>query len=193
MAYSPKKIKVCKYCRSEIDSKAKICPRCQKKQGSGCGCAAAVLIGIVVLGGFMVFSGACSGFMQGYNNAKVQQEAGQYSEVDYKAACRAVTYEDIARDKEGLKGEKVTFTGEIIQASSGTYRLNVTKTTYGYTDTILFTINESALNQKILEDDIVTIWGESAGMYTYKAVLGNEVTVPKIQAIYIEDFGKSKE
>ena len=28
-----KKTKVCKYCKSEIDAKAKICPNCRKKQG----------------------------------------------------------------------------------------------------------------------------------------------------------------
>ena len=105
-----------------------------------------------------------------------------------------MTYEDIARDKNALEGQKVTFTGEIIQASSGVYRMDVTKDEYGfYSDTILFTIDESSLSQNILEDDIVTIWGESQGMYTYEAVLGNEVTVPRIYAVYIQDFGKPKE
>ena len=187
------KVKVCKYCRSEIDKKAKVCPHCQKKQGSGCGIIVFVFFIIFIL--FLIFSGALSGIMDGYkdasDNAKVRQEAQQYSESDYKAACKAVTYEEIARDKEGLKGQKVTFTGEIIQATSGTYRMNVTKGEYGhYSDTILFNIDESALSQNILEDDIVTIWGESQGQYTYETIMGSQVTVPRISVVYIENHGK---
>lgn len=30
---SKEKTKVCKYCKEEIDAKAKVCPHCQKKQG----------------------------------------------------------------------------------------------------------------------------------------------------------------
>lgn len=191
----PNKIKICRYCRSQIDKKAKVCPFCKKKQGSGCGTV--ILLVIIIFCVVIVLSGGCSSFITGYKNgeskSKARQEASQYSESDYKAACKEVTYEDIARDKDALKGQKVTFTGEIVQASSGVYRMNVTKGDYFYSDTILFTIDESSLSQNILEDDIVTIWGESQGMYTYEAVLGNEVTVPRIYAVYLQDFGKPKE
>lgn len=43
-------MKKCKYCQSEIDSKAKVCPQCGKKQGmSGCLIAIIVLVVICVL------------------------------------------------------------------------------------------------------------------------------------------------
>lgn len=50
------KTKVCKYCRTEIDAKAKICPNCKKKQSSA-GCLFAILIALVVL--------VCMGIMLG--------------------------------------------------------------------------------------------------------------------------------
>lgn len=46
------KTKTCKYCRSEIDKKAKVCPVCRKRQKSGLGIAVGtifVFLGIVLL------------------------------------------------------------------------------------------------------------------------------------------------
>lgn len=40
--------KKCKYCKSEIDAEAKICPICKKRQ-SGHGCLIAILIVVVVI------------------------------------------------------------------------------------------------------------------------------------------------
>lgn len=42
--------KQCKHCRSDIDSKAKICPVCKKKQGGGCSTALYIFLGIAGLG-----------------------------------------------------------------------------------------------------------------------------------------------
>lgn len=181
------KTKICPHCRSEIDKKAKICPHCQKKQGSGCGCATFAVIAAIAFSVMVV--NVVEPDTDSSSTETIQNV--QMSESDYKADCKALKYEEIARPKDCLKGEKVTFTGKIIQATSGTYRMNVTKGQYGlYDDTILFTVDESTLNENILEDDIVTIWGESEGPYTYKAVLGNEITVPKIKVAYIENHGK---
>ncbi len=39
---------------------------------------------------------------------------------------------------------------------------------------------------RILEDDMVTIYGELDGEYTYETVLGSEVTLPFMDAEYVE-------
>ncbi len=188
-----KKMKQCKYCRQMIDKKAKVCPFCRKKQGSGClsvvvaGIVIAIILSVIVVN----MAESPSSSSSSSSSSTAQSEEKGMTESEYKAACKTVTYEDIARPKDCLKGELVSFTGEIIQATSGTYRMNITKSDFGlYSDTIMFTINESKLNENILEDDIVTIWGESEGPYTYEAVLGNEITVPKIKVAYIENHGK---
>ncbi|MBP5361925.1 MAG: zinc ribbon domain-containing protein [Ruminococcus sp.] len=182
-------IKICKYCRSEIDKKAKVCPHCQKKQGSGCGTV--VFVGIVAAIGLSIVVVKSVEPKTPASSTRTETEVNQVSESDYKASCKNVSYEEIARAKDGLKGEKLTFTGKIIQATSGLYRMEVAQGQYGSDDVIIFNIDESTLSENILEDDMVTIWGESTGLYTYKTVLGNEITVPKLNAVYIENYGNS--
>lgn len=111
-------------------------------------------------------------------------------EQEYKAKCQALTYKDLARDRDGLKGEYVTFTGEIIQdVGDGSYRMNVTaEGTYStyYTDTIIFYYDDKGVGDRLLEDDIITIWGTSGGLYSYETVLGDTVTVPLVYVEYVE-------
>lgn len=104
---------------------------------------------------------------------------------EYRSECQDISYSEIARDSNGLAGQYFTFTGKIIQVMDGTYRMNVTVDEWGiYNDTILF-IYDTGDGDRILEDDIVTIWGQSLGLYTYTSVLGSEITVPAIDAKYI--------
>lgn len=104
---------------------------------------------------------------------------------DYKSECKDVSYSDIARDSNGLAGQYFTFTGKIIQVMDGSYRMNVTANDWGsYDDTIIF-VYDTGDGDRILENDIVTIWGQSLGLYTYTSVLGAEITVPAIEAKYI--------
>lgn len=54
-----KTTKPCKYCKSDIDANAKICPVCKKKQGrSGCLIAVITVIAILILGSI---ANSCSG------------------------------------------------------------------------------------------------------------------------------------
>lgn len=39
-------------------------------------------------------------------------------------------------------------------------------------------------SDRILEDDIITIWGECDGLYSYESVLGSKVSLPKIDVKY---------
>ena len=187
------KTKKCKYCKEEIDRKATVCPHCKKKQGAGCLNTLVGIVLVLLIGGFLL--SRCSSFQEGYKdakeNSKISSEASKYSEEDYKKACRAITYEEIARDKNALDGEKVTFTGEVVQVSDKIYRVDITKTDYGYTDTIAFDIDKDKLDKNILEGDIVTVWGESKGFYTYTSILNQEITLPLIRAIYIQNAGKA--
>ena len=95
------------------------------------------------------------------------------------------------------KGKDYTFTGEVIQVveegKSVTLRVNVTPKKYEYSketyyeDTILVYYEYSSdYESKILEDDIVKIYGKSGGSYTYESVMGGAITVPMINAMYID-------
>lgn len=107
----------------------------------------------------------------------------------YKADCFTYTYEEIARTPEKYIGDDVTFTGEVIQViengNSYSFRVNVTSTSYGYTDTIYVTYERKNGEPRILEDDIITVWGPFTGTYSYTAVLGQSITVPSMDAWYL--------
>lgn len=110
----------------------------------------------------------------------------------YKNMCQNYTFDEIARNPDSYKGNYAKFTGEIIQSmeegSSYTLRVSVTKGKYGfYSDPILVTYTKKDSNEnRLLEDDIVTLYGQLAGTYTYTTVLGSSVTIPLLNAEYVE-------
>lgn len=109
----------------------------------------------------------------------------------YRAGCQPVDYQTLARDPDAWKGANVTVTGKIIQvmenAGQNTYRISITKGSYGiWTDTILVKYKPADSGTRLLEDDIVVVYGQSTGLYTYTTVLGASQTVPSIDAKYID-------
>lgn len=110
-------------------------------------------------------------------------------ERTYKEDCKTYTYKEIARDPDSYKYEMAKFKGEVIQVlEDGNYvalRVNITKTSWGYTDTIYVMYERKPGEPRILEDDIITIWGFLDGLYTYESVLGAEITLPWFIAEYL--------
>ncbi len=83
--------------------------------------------------------------------------------AQYKASCQPLTFEQVARNPDTYDGTKAMFTGEVIQVmeESGFYtlRVNVTPTSWGYTDTIMVGYQASSGEPRILEGDIITMYG----------------------------------
>ena len=111
------------------------------------------------------------------------QKEDVMSEAEYKDKCKSVTFKELADDQDAMKGDKLTLTGEVVQVKGNFCRFNVTKTSYGYDNTVAFTFDS---NVDIKEKDIITVWGDSEGFYTYTTVINDEITVPKLNANYIE-------
>ena len=72
-----KETKLCKYCQTEIPSKAKVCPNCKRKQG-GIGCLGVVLL---VLGVFIVIVSFGSSMSKDKNPEKVGEVGTELSET----------------------------------------------------------------------------------------------------------------
>lgn len=110
----------------------------------------------------------------------------------YVNSCSEYDYKEIARNPDNYRGKRVKFRGQVIQVSEGwsnsiTLRINVTEDEYGfYDDTIYCTYKYSENESKILEDDIVTIYGECKGDTSYTSVLGTIVTLPEVSIKYID-------
>lgn len=101
---------------------------------------------------------------------------------------REITYQELARSTNGLFGEDIIVTGEIQQVlDSDTWYeglIAITLEDSGafeyFTDEIYFIVPKTFVDERILQGDIVGLWGRSAGLYTYDSVLGSPVTVPCI-------------
>ena len=116
----------------------------------------------------------------------------QKEEQEFKSSCQTYTFEQMARNPDNFKGTNVKVTGKVVQVMSNGYstdlRVNITKTgryTTYYTDTIYVVYHLKDGEDKILEDDIITIYGTSQGDCSYTSVMGSTVTLPNIKAEYI--------
>jgi hypothetical protein len=114
----------------------------------------------------------------------------QQHEQDVKGRARTIAYETLARSPDNYKGQAVMFRGKVIQAvesgRSVMLRINVSQKDYSWRDTIYVDYRKKASDEpRILEDDIVTLWGEYQGIKSYQAVFGNTVQIPHISAVSI--------
>lgn len=120
-------------------------------------------------------------------------------EYAYKEKCVAYSYTDIARSPSQFMGAYAQFTGEVIQAQQSSFgsnisyvlRVNVTKSgsyyTY-YSDTVYVTYTATEDAPRILEDDIIIMYGQLRGEKTYTTVMGSSVTLPLFEAEYIDIY-----
>lgn len=120
------------------------------------------------------------------------EEEPKISKEDYMKSCQEISYEKLARYPDKYKGTKVKLTGEVIQVIESSWtdsinlRVNVTKDEYGYwDDTVLVDYTYKTEGVKILEDDIITMYGQSEGTESYESVLGATITIPYVTAEYI--------
>lgn len=124
---------------------------------------------------------------------KKEYELSDNEKLDYlKNNCVEYTYEQIARDPDDYIGKYAKFTGEVIQimeySDETILRVDITLSKYGYySDTIYVVYNKTnKSNGRILEDDIVTMYGVMDGMESYTSILNSEINLPKFEAYHIE-------
>ena len=113
------------------------------------------------------------------------------SEEDYKNACRAYTYNELARTPDSYKGKKIVLTGEVVQVIESANGRNIELRVYmhGTDDDIIYvTYTLKSDEGRILEDDILEIYGTFRGLVTYESVLGAPITIPCVDAEYIEQL-----
>lgn len=116
------------------------------------------------------------------------------SKKEYKEKCKKIAYKDLARTPDKYVGKKVKFTGEVIQViesvwgSETQYRISVSKEEWGYTsDEVIYVTYEIPEDApRILEDDIVTFYGEADGLCTYESAMGGQISIPQVKAKYID-------
>lgn len=182
MAKEKPTTKQCKHCKTEIPFDAKVCPNCRKKVKGGKlkFIVLSVIALIIVLG--ILGSG---------NQYELSEDSSNLSEKEYKKECEKIEYKELARNAKDIVGKKVKFTGQIQQVvydsedGESEYLVSVTKDEYDIWDDNVY-VYFSKKGSKLLEEDIVNIYGEISGEEEYTSVLGESITVPAIAAAYMD-------
>lgn len=96
---------------------------------------------------------------------------------------QALPYEEMARNGNNHKGEKLQITGTVIQATDSTdggATLRVA-TNGKYDDIYMVQISKNEWkSHRLLKDDVITFYGYVYGLYSYKSVMGGQITVPAL-------------
>ena len=199
-------MKFCQKCGTEHDDVAVSCTNCgasfedqtsalaekpKKKKKKGRKLLIILLVLVVAFFALMM-SGDDTPSVTVNENGDVVQGETVISQADFKKSCVEVAYEDLARNPENYKDQNLKFKGEVIQCDQeyGTSyyaRVNVTVDEYDfYTDTIYVTFEIPEGADKILEDDIVELYGICQGSETYTSIFGEQITIPSLDALYVE-------
>jgi hypothetical protein len=118
------------------------------------------------------------------------------SEDEYRQSCETVNYKDLARNPDDYKGKRLAVTIEINQVltegifTSGGYAgyedYDITGDSFYQKEWYIdYTVEDGA--SKILEDDVITFYGEFAGTEEMERLLtGEKVYIPELTAKYYD-------
>lgn len=123
-------------------------------------------------------------------------EKEKEAKQDFINSCKEYSYKDIARNPKNYEGKPAKFRGEVVQVQeSGDFvvlRVNVTYEAFEYIDEGIWSdtvyveyTRKSDSESRILEDDIINMYGTIKGTKTYETVMGNDMTIPYLEAQYI--------
>ncbi len=114
--------------------------------------------------------------------------------AEIKSSAINENYDDLMRNNENYIGKIVYYRGKILQVQevySGEYVLRVATKKEEYIGYSGDTIWVNYKGKRLLEDDIIDIWGKVKGLKTYSAILGNAITIPEIDSLNIELIQKA--
>ncbi|GAK43483.1 hypothetical protein TCA2_5981 [Paenibacillus sp. TCA20] len=121
--------------------------------------------------------------------AKAAAEAEAKAKAEKKANAQTIEYPHLSKNPDRYAGEYVTYTGEIVQIlESGEYtniRLAVTQNEWGYDYNDLVFVEYEGLTD-FVDGDVVTVYGEIYGAYSYTSQAGWEITLPGLVADTVE-------
>ena len=119
-----------------------------------------------------------------------------YSREEFVKICENIDYNSLARTPDNYKGKYIHFKGEVIQVQEDTteklavLRVNTKLSDYDYIenyyedDTVYVVVYNYDMNNRILEEDIIDMYGIYYGIETYETVLGSSVSIPAMVTLY---------
>lgn len=120
--------------------------------------------------------------------AKKEAEELAAKEAKEKAGYETgITFDDLARTPDDFLSEKVKFSGKVVQVVEGSgfnaLRFAINK---DYDKMIYCEYSKDIVTSRILEDDIITIYGYSLGLKSYQSTMGATITIPNISVDKID-------
>lgn len=113
--------------------------------------------------------------------AKEEKEKREQEEKEKRGYDTGITYNQLARNPDDYEGEKVKFTGQVIQVVEGSSDVSIRLAVGGDYDRIIYgTYDKSIVSSRVLEDDYITIRGISEGLLTYESTMGASITIPSV-------------
>lgn len=196
------KMTTCKHCGAEIAASAKVCPQCGGKNKPPI-YKRWWFIAIIVLIVLSAIGGSGSGSDSSASSSKATSKASastassvasvapEISEDDYKAECQTVDYKELCRYPEKYEGTKIVVkvkVSQIIDAnfsgSEKAWRTYTDNSGYGfYADDEYYMLDKRGGDAvKILEDDIITVYGEFTGLEKItRALTSTTDELPRIE------------
>ena len=111
---------------------------------------------------------------------------------DLKRSARTIPYAQLAREPTRFVGAVVTMRGKVTQSVQSSrsvmLRINVTPGQHDiWSDTVYVEYTRRSESEpRILENDIVAIWGAFEGIKSYSTVLGATAQIPHVNAAIVE-------
>lgn len=123
--------------------------------------------------------------------AKKQREAEEAAKREAEeAASKAqkvkeyksgISYDNIARNPNDYLEKKVNFTGTVVQVVEDTDIVGILFAADNNSNNLIYgEYYKTIVSSRVLEGDVITIYGISKGTISYQAVLGNMVTIPSV-------------
>lgn len=199
------KMTTCKHCGAEIAATAKVCPHCGGKNNPPIYkrwwfIVIVVLVLLAALGSSGSNSNSSSASSKSSSKASTPAASAvsepEISEEDYKAECQTIDYKELCRYPEKYEGTKITIkvkVSQIIDTNfSGTekaWRTYTDNSGYGfYADDEYYMLDKRGSDAvKILDDDIITVYGEFTGLEKItRALTSTTDELPRIEVKYAD-------
>lgn len=198
------KMTTCKHCGAEIAASAKVCPHCGGKNKPPIYkrwwfIAIIVLIVLSAIGGSSGSSdgsASSSATKASTSTASSVASVPEISEEDYKTECQTVDYKELCRYPEKYEGTKIVVKVKVSQiidtnfsGSEKAWRTYTDNSGYGfYADDEYYMLDKRGGDAvKILEDDIITVYGEFTGLEKItRALTSTTDELPRIEVKYAD-------
>lgn len=119
--------------------------------------------------------------------ASREAEEASIAAEEAKGYETGITYDQLARNPDDYEGQKVKFSGKVIQVMEGSGTVQIRLAVNKDYDTVLYgEYKKDIVVSRVLENDIITVYGTSAGLLSYTSTMGGTITIPSVAIDKIE-------